>query len=506
MATQRRTELPQWQALRERRQATQSTTIAALFAAERERRRANTIEAAGLSIDCSRHAIDDHTWARLFELARACEVESWRDRLLAGEHINNSEDRPAWHTALRTPPRDANAAKKIAAQRVRAEDFAEQLRAGRCLGATGAPIDTVVCIGIGGSDLGPRLVTEALGPLSGAPALHFVTNIDPTELTQALRHAQPERTALICISKSFSTLETLENTKAGLAWLRAAGVDAQRHLYAVSSQPDRAVSFGVRREQVLDFEDWVGGRYSVWSPCGLPVMIAHGAARFGELLAGAAELDLHFANTPLERNAPVRLGLLGVWYGNFCGSATRAVFAYAQRLRLLAAYLQQLEMESSGKRVDRDGVLLDTTTSPVVWGDAGTTAQHSVFQFLHQGTNLTPVDFVTCRSFATSSEERERLLHMNAVAQADALAFGDSVLGAGEAKPIYAQAPGNRPSTFIELPQLTAQAVGALLALYEQRTFVQSVLWNINAFDQWGVEIGKQLLKQRLAQGAPARG
>ncbi len=495
------TSTPAWQALRRHRESLSSFRLDAALRDDPRRAQDWRFEAAGLEADLSRNLATEETWRLLLAAADAAELPRWRERLFAGEPINATEGRPAWHTALRAAPADATAARTVADERARMLDFAGRLRAGRVLGAGGRPIDTVVCIGIGGSDLGPRLVTAALGEADGPVRLHFVSNIDPAELDAALAHAAPESTLIVAISKSFTTLETLANTRAALAWLkaRAPALDPRRHLAAVTSQPQRAQAFGVDAGLVFTFAEWVGGRYSVWSACGLPVAIAHGAAAFEELLRGAAALDRHFVEAPAERNLPLLLGLLGVWYVNFWGCRTRAVMPYAQRLRHLPAYLQQLEMESNGKRVDRDGAPVDYDTSPVVWGEAGTTAQHSVFQFLHQGTFLAPVDFVTCAGFERSEVERERLLYANALAQADALALGEAALRGGGGKPAHAVVPGNRPSSFVTLPRIDAFSVGALLALYEQRTFVQGVLWRINSFDQWGVEIGKQLLQQRLA-------
>lgn len=494
-------QLTQWRDLQAHQRRLAAGTLAALFDADAQRAANWTFDAAGVRADLSRHLIDAAALDALLALGRAMQLEDWRARLLAGEPVNETEGRPAWHTALRTPPADAAVAASLAAEREKFLALAERLRAGQVEGASGRPIDTVICFGIGGSDLGPRLVTEALGPQSG-PKLHFVSNIDPVELDAALAAARPETTLLVAISKSFSTLETRENVGAAIEWMRqrAPALDPARQLMAITSQPQRAAEFGVRPDHVLTFPDWVGGRYSVWSACGFPVALAHGRAKFEELLAGAAALDAHFAAAPLERNLPVLLGLLGLWYVNFWGVRTRAVFPYAQRLRHLPGYLQQLEMESCGKGVDRDGAPLSYDTSPVVWGEVGTTAQHSVFQFLHQGTHFAPTDFVTSAGFADSASRRERLLYMNAQAQADALAFGDRVLGGAQSKPAYAATHGGRPSSFITVPELTARSLGALLALYEHRTFVQSVVWNINAFDQFGVEIGKQLLTQRLSQ------
>jgi glucose-6-phosphate isomerase len=496
------TSTPAWQALQRHHAALASFRLETALRGDPGRARALRIEAAGIDADLSRNLATAETLSLLLALAETAQLPRWRERLFAGEPINDTEGRPAWHTALRSAPADHGVADSVEHERSRMLAFAERLRAGKVTGASGKPIDTAICIGIGGSDLGPRLVCTALGAASGPIRLHFVSNIDPVELDTALARSAPETTLIVAISKSFTTLETLENTRAALAWLkaRAPALDPRRHLAAITSRPERARAFGADPELVFTFAEWVGGRYSVWSACGLPVAIAHGAAAFGDLLHGAAAMDRHFAEAPADRNLPLLLGLLGLWYVNFCGCRTRAVMPYAQRLRYLPAYLQQLEMESNGKRVGRDGAPLEYDTSPVVWGEAGTTAQHSVFQLLHQGTFFSPVDFVTCAAFAQSAEPRERLLYANALAQADALALGEAALKpAGKAKPRYAVVPGNRPSTFITLPRIDAFSVGALLALYEHRTFVQGVVWQINSFDQWGVEIGKQLLQQRLA-------
>jgi len=490
-------ELPEWKALALRRRALDEIRISALFDDDPQRTSRFTFEAASLVADLSRHRLDGGTLRALIALARAARLETRRDELLAGAIVNGTEGRPAWHTALRTAPSDTAAALALATQRDRFLDFAEQLRSGQLTGSAGLPLDTVVCIGIGGSDLGPRLVTEALGPCSG-PRVHFASNLDPADLDGALGHCDPRSTLLICISKSFSTLETLENLRAGRRWFeqRAPGLNLAPHLAAVTSQPERAAPFGFEPQRVFTFPEWVGGRYSLWSACGIGIATAHGRAAFLKLLDGAAQMDAHFAGAPLESNLPVLLGLLGVWYVNFWGAQSRAVVPYAQRLRHLPAYLQQLEMESLGKSVDRDGAPLAIDTAPAVWGEVGSNAQHSVFQWLHQGTLPIPLEILLIEASDRGGEPRLALLNQFARAQADALAWGDGVLG-GPPRPAYAATPGNRPSTLLRLPQLDARSIGALLALYEHRTFVQSVIWNINAFDQWGVEIGKQLMARR---------
>ncbi len=501
-------ELPQWRALEECQRALSSRTLASLFQLEPGRKERWSFRAGGIEVDLSRNWIDEATFSALLELARARSVEKARNALLAGEAVNTTEHRPAWHSALRSPPDDPSVARSLDEQRVRFLGFAEALRSGRLTGSTGAPIRAVVCIGIGGSDLGPRLVTEALGPGSGPVRVRFASNIDPDALDTALEGLQPETTLVAAISKSFTTMEILENLRSARLWLQQSTVtlDVSHHVIAVTAQPERAEAAGIHSKRIFGFHEWVGGRYSLWSACGLPIAIAHGPQAFLDLLGGAAQMDAHFATAPLESNLPVILGLLGLWYVNFWGIKARAVFPYAQRLRNLAPYLQQLEMESLGKRVDLKGQALAWDTSPVVWGEVGTTAQHSVFQFLHQGTHWNPADFLVVGEYANSPDRRHRLLHAAALAQVDALAWGDSVLGKERSTASYAIAPGGRPSNLISLPVLDARSVGALLALYEQRCFVQSAVWNINAFDQWGVEVGKKLLQQRLDQNPLASG
>jgi len=491
------TEMPEWQALAQRRRALDQIRIAALFDDDPQRSSRFAFEAGPLVADLSRNRIDAGTLGALVALARAAGLEARRGELLTGAVVNRSEGRPAWHTALRTAPHDPATARALAGERDRFLQFAEQLRAGQVTGSGGTTLDTVVCIGIGGSDLGPRLVTEALGPSSG-PRVRFASNLDRADLDDALRGCQPASTLLVCISKSFSTLETLENLRAALRWFKdqAADLDPAAHLAAVTCRPDLAAPFGVAPERVFTFPEWVGGRYSLWSACGIGIAVAHGRQAFIELLDGAAAIDAHFASAPLASNLPVLLGMLGIWYVNFWGAGSRAVIPYAHRLRHLPAYLQQLEMESLGKSVDQAGAPLAIDTAPVVWGEVGSNAQHSVFQLLHQGTGWVPLDILLVTSNESGGDSRLRLLNRFAVAQADALAYGSEVLGDAE-RPAHALAPGNRPSTLLWLPQLDAHSVGAVLALYEHRTFVQSVVWNINAFDQWGVQIGKELMARR---------
>jgi glucose-6-phosphate isomerase len=495
------TALPAWQALVDRRAALSDFRLTQAFGQDPRRADAYRVEAAGLTIDYSRQFLDEAALDGLLALAEASEFAAWRSRLFSGAIVNDSEGRAALHPALRGASGDATVRTQFAAEQARFLEFAEQLRSGRVTGSSGAAIDTVVCLGIGGSDLGPRLALDALRETTASSpvTLHLVANLDPLDLATALAHATPQRTLIVAISKSFGTLETLENLRAALDWLRSGGVaDPSRHLAAVTARVDAARHAGVPAERIFPFDAAIGGRYSLWSACGLPIAVGAGRDKFEELLAGAAAMDAHFIQAPPRANAPLLLGLLSVWQTNFWGAASRAVFPYASRLRLLAAYLQQLEMESLGKSVDRTGMPLAYSTGNVVWGDVGSVAQHSVFQFLHQGTQAVPVEFIVDDSMRGGTR-RERLLHANALAQAEALAFGDAALGGDSLEP-HARVAGNRPSTIVHLPRVDAGSLGALLALYEHRVFVQSVLWHIDAFDQWGVELGKRLLARRIKE------
>jgi glucose-6-phosphate isomerase len=408
----------------------------------------------------------------------------------------------------------------VAATRAKMRDFAQQVRTGVVRGATGRPFRAIVHIGIGGSDLGPRLIWEALKPLAPQIELRFAANVDPAELAQALTGLDPAETLLVVVSKTFTTLETLTNAEAARAWLRAAlGAGADSHLVAVSAAPDKAQAFGVPAAQVFAFWDWVGGRYSLWSAVGLSCAIALGFDVFERLLVGAAAMDGHFREAPLAANAPVLLALAHVFNRNGLGRPMRAVVPYAQRLRLLPDFLQQLEMESNGKRVDAQGRPVVRATAAAVFGDAGTNGQHAFFQLLHQGTDVIPVDILAVRQGSEGDPAAQKKLLANAVAQAEALMVGRSeaeVRAELEAKGLPAAAiealapqrtfPGDRPSSFLLLDRLDPERLGALIALYEHKVFVEGVLWGINSFDQWGVELGKTLATRVLAEleGGPA--
>ncbi|MCZ8234724.1 MAG: glucose-6-phosphate isomerase [Inhella sp.] len=493
------------------------------FAADPGRAEAFTLLAAGLRVDLSKHLWTARTRALLIDLASQCDVAGQRDAQFRGEAINGTEGRAVLHTALRAPagagPHSDEVQRALADMLAYAEAVRNRARAGE--------LTDVVHIGIGGSDLGPAMAVQALAPhaLPGL-RLHFVSNVDGHDLAAVLPQLRADRTLFIVASKTFTTQETLANAEAAKAWFLAqGGTDTAAHFAATSSHRAAAAAFGI--DHVFGFWDWVGGRYSLWSVIGLPLAIAIGAEAFRSFLAGAHALDRHFAETPAELNLPLQLGLLDVWYRNFHGFGSRSVAPYHQGLRRFPAYLQQLEMESNGKRVDRDGDLLPFATSPVVWGEAGTNGQHAYFQMLHQGTDVIPVEFIAVREpaygFAPHGALKERLadqhskLMANCLAQAQALMQGKSFdeavrETAPTANPALApdvlarhrSFPGNRPSTLILMERLEPASLGALIALHEQRVFVSGAVWGINSFDQWGVELGKALchrLLPRLASG-----
>ncbi len=522
--------MPEWQSLKRHAGAVKNRRIDALFDRDRNRFQNFSISAAGLFLDYSKQNIDARTRSLLLDLARATDVEGWRGRLFRGEHVNGTEKRAALHTALRaegpsadlTPPAALEAARDF---QQRMETFVTAIRSGEWRAHGGERIDTVINIGIGGSDLGPAMVARALSPdIADGPEVRFVSNVDPAHLRAALTDADPDTTLFIIASKTFTTQETLSNARGARDWLQAArpGTDIGRHFAAVSSRPDRAREFGIPEENVFPMADWVGGRYSLWSTIGLPIALAIGMPGFRELLRGASAMDEHFLVAPLEENLPVLLALTGIWNRNFRHAASLVIAPYAQRLDLLPPYLQQLEMESNGKGVTREGEAVTWDTCPAIWGVAGTNGQHAFFQQLHQGGEELPVDFVVVARDAGGDAARQRLLVSNAIAQSAALMRGRNVdevrermqVDGAPAEEIERLAPhrtfpGNRPSNTIVLDELTPATLGALLALYEHKVFVQGVIWQICPFDQWGVELGKELaanVGRLLAGEVDARG
>lgn len=486
----------EWQALLAHRQRMQNLGVHELFAAAPDRFDALAIEAGPLLLDFSRHRATLETRDLLLALARSRDLEQWRTRMFAGEAINTTEGRAVLHVALRGHGGGAAAlAVREQARSVlwRMGEIARDLRAGAWRGATGLPITDVIHIGIGGSDFGPRLLLDALRPAANGPRVHFVANVDSDDMADAIVDCKPESTLVIVISKTFTTIETLTNAEAARAWLaQALGSKLEKHLIAVSNNVAAARAFGIGEANILPLAESVGGRYSVWSAVGLSTMIALGAEAFADFLAGAAVMDRHFLEAPLESNAPVLLALMGIWYTNFWGAQSHAVLPYARRLDLLPDYLQQLEMESNGKRVDRDGRAVDYATAPVLFGNVGANSQHSFHQLLHQGTHLVPIDFVLVRR-PTAPQPFQHILLASALAQAAALTHGVTTPGHPEK-----DSPGSAPSTTIVLQELSAHTLGALIALYEHKVFVQGIVWNINSFDQMGVELGKAIAKSLL--------
>lgn len=482
------------------------------FDVEPDRLDRMTVEAAGLYLDLAKQSWSREGLDAALDLARAVGVEDARAAMFAGAAINASEGRAVLHAALRAEDRaDFSArghpvSREVEATRAALKSLADEIGSGRRTGSGGEPITAIVHIGIGGSDLGPRMVWAALKPLSSRIDLRFAANIDGSDLSEALNGLDPARTLVIVVSKTFTTLETLANAEQAKAWL-AAGVGADglgAHLIGVSAAPERAKAFGCG--QVLGFADWVGGRFSLWSAVGTSLAIALGWEAFERLLAGARAMDVHFREAPPEANAPMLMALAEV-FNVAAGRAARTIAPYSHRLRLLPAFLQQLEMESNGKRVGIDGRPVQGSTCPVVFGEAGTNAQHAYFQLLHQGTAVIPAEFIVV---ATNAEgpATQTALNANALAQAEALMVGKTetqaraeLIAAGMSEPdadlLAPQKafPGNRPSTTLVMPALTPETLGALIALYEHKTFVEGVIWGINSFDQWGVELGKVLAK-----------
>jgi glucose-6-phosphate isomerase len=443
--------------------------------------------------DLSKNLIDAHARSLMYELARECMFERHRDAMFAGQPVNNTENRAVKHWLLRTPKGASSDpdAKDVHDTLDAMLDYAKRVRGD-------AAITDVVNIGIGGSDLGPQMAVTALAQFAvPGKRFHFVSNVDGHELAAVLAQVKPEATLFLIASKTFTTIETMTNARSAKAWFeQQGGKEVARHFAALTTNVKAAGEFGI--STTFGFWDWVGGRYSMWSAIGLPIAISIGADNFRRMLAGAHAMDEHFRTAPVDANLPARLGLLDVWYRNFHGFTSRSVAPYHSALRRLPAYLQQLEMESNGKRVDAQGRPLSVGTSPVVWGEPGTNGQHAYFQMLHQGTDVIPVEFIAVKGAAHSLEGHHEQLLANALAQAQALMQGKADAGG------HKDFPGNRPSTFFILDRLDAESFGALVAMYEHRVFTSGSIWGINSFDQWGVELGKVLAKDiapRLASG-----
>ena len=494
-----------------------ATTLADLFERDPDRNRALSLAWGDWRVDLSRERLTGEVLASLAGYARECGLDRWIEALFAGERVNVSEARPVLHPALRAPggpplPGEAAGAREsLRASRERTADWARRIHTGEARGATGALIRHVLHLGIGGSDLGPRLVVEALRrPGANGPAAAFVANVDPAALDRALATLEPAATLVVIASKSFGTQETIENARAAIAWLASAMPGArplEHQVLAATARPDLARAFGVPDAAILPMHEGVGGRFSLWSSVGVTIGAALGAQTHARLFEGAHAMDVHFREAPFESNLPVALALVGLWNASALGYRQRVVVPYAEALGLLPAYLQQLSLESNGKRVTRDGDPVPGRTAPALWGGVGTDGQHAFFQWLHQGTDTVPVEFIVpALPAGGGGRDRHALLVANAFAQAQALSFGRSassletelaaqgLRGAALSRAIAIRAcPGDRPSTTVLVPRLDATTLGALLALYEHRNFVEGILWGVNPFDQFGVELGKIL-------------
>jgi glucose-6-phosphate isomerase len=511
---------PAWAAISAHRQAFADTHLRDLFASDPLRVDSLSLSFDGIRYDFSKQRLTTETLGLLVELARQAQLADWTQRMFAGERINLSEGRSVLHVALRRssgpfPDSQFDVMPDVVATRQKMAEFAVRLREGKCLGHNGMPIRDVVNIGIGGSDLGPKMMGQALRSVSHPTlGVHYVSNLDGAQIAPLLQTLDPRTTLFIIVSKTFTTQETMVNASTARDWLRANLGDAmvsENHFAAVSSRPERAVDFGVCSDQVFTIWDWVGGRYSLWSAVGLALMIAIGPHAFDEMLRGAERMDEHFRHTPFERNLPVIMALVGIWNTNFLGATTNAVLPYNESLKYFPSFLQQLEMESNGKSVSVGGEALDCATSPIVWGELGNNGQHAFFQLLHQGGALVPCDFIAAvRSDYPLPAHQEALL-ANCFAQSAALAFGrdeNEVRAGMEKELISPQAiaellphrvfAGNQPSSTLLLASLNPGTLGSLIALYEHKVFVQGIIWGINSFDQWGVELGKAMANRVL--------
>jgi glucose-6-phosphate isomerase len=514
------TESPAWRALAAHRDAMRAVSVRDLFDKDPTRFDRFSLELADILVDYSKNRVTEETMKLLFDLARQARVFEWRDRMFAGEKINRTEDRAVLHVALRNRSNrpivvdGKDVMPEVNAVLAKMREFTTAVRSGAWKGHTGKRITDIVNIGIGGSDLGPAMASLALKPYwQPGMRAHFVSNVDSTQIVEALKEVNPEETLFVIESKTFTTQETLMNARSARAWLvEKLGTEAAvpRHFVAVSTATAEVVKFGIDPKNMFGFWDWVGGRYSLWSAIGLPIALLVGMDSFEELLAGGHATDEHFRSAPLEKNVPVVLGLLGIWHLNFFGASTHAILPYDQYMSRFAAYFQQGDMESNGKRVTRDGQFIeDYTTGPIVWGEPGTNGQHAFYQLLHQGTRLVPCDFLAPIETHNPLGHHHEVLLANYFAQTEALMRGKTPeearaeLEAQKLPPArvaelvpHKAFPGNRPTTSMLFTKLTPRTLGMLIAMYEHKIFVQGIVWEIFSFDQWGVELGKQLAKK----------
>nr|WP_194335059.1 glucose-6-phosphate isomerase [Mariprofundus sp. KV] len=517
------TQTAAWKKLAVHAEAMKKVHMRDLFADDPQRFDKFSLHFGDTLVDYSKNILTEETRDLLLDLARERDVQGWTERMFAGEKINNTEDRAVLHTALRNRSNrpvmvdghdvmpDVN---RVLAQM---RSFTESVRSGEWLGSTGKPITDVVNIGIGGSDLGPVMVSAALTPYGRDKIhMHFVSNVDGTHMVETLRHLSRETTLFVIVSKTFTTQETITNARTARDWFLTRGgskTAVAQHFVAVSTNAKAVSAFGIDTANMFEFWDWVGGRYSLWSAVGLSIALYLGMDHFEELLEGAHEMDEHFRTAPFEENIPVMLAMLGVWYNNFFDADSHAMLPYDQYMHRFAAYFQQGDMESNGKRVTRSGEAVDYSTGPIIWGEPGTNGQHAFYQLIHQGTKLIPCDFLAPVETKNPVGRHHPMLLSNFFAQTEALMVGkteDEVREELEAEGLSGEAleallphkvfPGNKPTNSILFQKLTPKALGSLLAMYEHKIFVQSVIWDLNAYDQWGVELGKQLARKILPE------
>jgi glucose-6-phosphate isomerase len=522
-------QLPAWQALAAHYEEIAPQHMRDLFKADPDRFSRFSVSFKDILLDYSKNRVTEETMRLLFELARQAKLSEWTERMFNGEKINITEDRAVLHVALRNRSNrpimvdGEDVTPQVNAVLAHMREFTEAVRSGAWTGYTGKRITDAVNIGIGGSDLGPVMATEALKPYgSDELRVHFVSNIDGTHIVETVKHLNPETTLFIVASKTFTTQETITNARTAREWfLKTANDEAAiaKHFVALSTNATEVSKFGIDTKNMFEFWDWVGGRYSLWSAIGLPIALYIGMDNFEELLGGAHEMDEHFRTTPFEQNLPVILGLVGLWYNNFFGAQTVAILPYDQYMHRFSAYFQQGDMESDGKSINRDGEPVGTQTGPVIWGEPGTNGQHAFYQLIHQGTKLIPCDFLAPIETQNPVGEHHPILLSNFFAQTEALMKGkteDEVRAELTAQGMSGEAlerlvphkvfAGNKPTNSIMFQRLTPRTLGSLIALYEHKIFTQGIIWNINSFDQWGVELGKQLAKAilpELAQAGP---
>ncbi len=514
---------PAWIALVDHFERVNKVHMVDLFEQDPKRFERYSLQFNDMLLDYSKNRVTDVTMRLLFDLARQAGVEEWRDKMFAGEKINNTEGRAVLHTALRNRSDkpifvdDENVMPLVESELEKMRVFSEIVRKGDWIGYAGLPITNVVNIGIGGSDLGPHMVCRGLEPYSHKSLkVHFVSNVDASHIEQLLRTLRPETTLFIVASKTFTTQETLTNAETAKEWFlegagRATEGDIAKHFVAVSTNEDKVKAFGIDTRNMFRFWDWVGGRYSLWSSVGLASVIYVGMDNFIEMLEGAHEMDQHFQETPLDQNMPVILAMLGIWYGNFFDAESSAVLPYDHNLRMLPAYLEQADMESNGKSVDREGRQATYSTGKIIWGAEGINGQHAFYQLLHQGTRLIPTDFIASVQSHGNHENHSQILASNFLAQTEALMKGRDMeetrkqlaeanieLHKAENRLPHMIFGGNQPSNSIVIKKLTPRALGSLLAMYEHKIFVQGIVWNLNSYDQWGVELGKKLANDIL--------